>query len=792
MPVPIFSGHEADAADRPSGLVPPVPELAGVTELRVHGVGGTTPGALLGDLAPQQVAGDSVAGFYRTADVRGRHVEAYSWGGLTSRSGFRVLWLLLLPFMLANLAGWMGSPRATRSAVHRWLVRCGALAVTLNLLLVTAMVSVDVLGYQCGSRPDCTDRWWLAPLRWGPAAGHPARLVLLGALLPVALLVVLAFLSYRSRQRYEAVRPPGQGEPGDAPAASAASAPAGLADPRFWDGARATKRLGHAHAAASIGLLTVLVLHCTDRMLDAAGVPARLGGLSAVLQVAALLVLAAAIALLAAEEAADRLGEVLVGGAAAVGALAAVVLWVQPAVAAPPAGQLPGIREVINSTYGLVFVVLLAVLVSVVAHGQVPGSFRWGAPFVVLALAVALLNAVLLGVLIRVAGLAGTVVWQIGGTAGADAGSGPQISVFPVIRAAAPYLTVVPLILLLLFAAYEGVRTWRAGRRGWAAVATEYGSLADPDPEPSPELAVWRSSALAGAARPTGRQARRQWRRCRAWCVRLARARRLAVAGTEVSYLLTAVAVVGVLVLVWAQWRIWLTDRMPPGGPLFLAIGTTLATALPLLLLGALRAGWRSLAGRRRIGVLWDVGTFWPRAFHPLAPPSYAERAVPDLQRRLWWLHDNGGRVLLAAHSQGTVLAAAALLQRDARPEQDRVVLVTFGSPLGKLYRWGFPAYVNDEVLATLVEPGPDRRPVARWTNVHYRTDYIGGPVFAAARPGVDRVRPRVDRVDRELPDPRTSSYLYGQPLPPIGGHSGYWVDPAMWCLVDELAADLS
>jgi hypothetical protein len=65
---------------------------------------------------------------------------------------------------------------------------------------------------------------------------------------------------------------------------------------------------------------------------------------------------------------------------------------------------------------------------------------------------------------------------------------------------------------------------------------------------------------------------------------------------------------------------------------------------------------------------------------------------------------------------------------------------------------------------------------------VHYRTDYIGGPVFAAADPGVDR----------ELPDPRTSSYLYGQPLPPIGGHSGYWTDPAMWRPVDELAEDLS
>ena len=58
MPVPIFSTTRP-TPDRPSGLVPPVPKLAGVTELRVHGVGGTTPGALLGDLAPQQVAGDA-------------------------------------------------------------------------------------------------------------------------------------------------------------------------------------------------------------------------------------------------------------------------------------------------------------------------------------------------------------------------------------------------------------------------------------------------------------------------------------------------------------------------------------------------------------------------------------------------------------------------------------------------------------------------------------------------------------------------------------------------------------
>ena len=35
----------------------------GVTELRVHGVGGTPPDAILGDLAPEQVSGRCDRGF---------------------------------------------------------------------------------------------------------------------------------------------------------------------------------------------------------------------------------------------------------------------------------------------------------------------------------------------------------------------------------------------------------------------------------------------------------------------------------------------------------------------------------------------------------------------------------------------------------------------------------------------------------------------------------------------------------------------------------------------------------
>ena len=61
------------------------------------------------------------------------------------------------------------------------------------------------------------------------------------------------------------------------------------------------------------------------------------------------------------------------------------------------------------------------------------------------------------------------------------------------------------------------------------------------------------------------------------------------------------------------------------------------------------RKGWRGLDSRRHIGVVWDVGTFWPRAYHPLAPPSYTERAVPELQRRLWYIRDHRGAAVIAA-----------------------------------------------------------------------------------------------------------------------------------------------
>ena len=142
---------------------------------------------------------------------------------------------------------------------------------------------------------------------------------------------------------------------------------------------------------------------------------------------------------------------------------------------------------------------------------------------------------------------------------------------------------------------------------------------------------------------------------------------------------------------------------------------------------------------------LVDVGTFWPRSYHPLCPPCYAERAVPDLQRRMWWLHDNDGRVMLVAHSQGTVLAVAALAQTACRPEDDHPALITFGSPVCKLYGWAFPAYFDRALLA----PWPRARP---------RGSTTGGTSTTRRTLSADRWRPSCPRWaatgGHEFPDP--------------------------------------
>ncbi|PRY50245.1 hypothetical protein LY71_104282 [Geodermatophilus tzadiensis] len=111
------------------------------------------------------------------------------------------------------------------------------------------------------------------------------------------------------------------------------------------------------------------------------------------------------------------------------------------------------------------------------------------------------------------------------------------------------------------------------------------------------------------------------------------------------------------------------------------------------------------------------------------------------------------------------MLAAAAVLQLP--PDSlAGASLLTFGSPLSRLYGRWFPAYFGPaqlDALRTALGPG-------RWRNLYRPTDPIGGCVVEEG-----------GTVDRRLPhDPWSFDRRPGQPTPDaIRGHSDYQHDAA-------------
>ncbi len=295
---------------------------AGVTEIRVHGVGGATRSKCLGKLQPVRspVTGLPASTGSTNFRIPDGIVEAYSWGGLTSRSRSRALWIFLLPFVLAgNMAGWASQPRKGEmpdgneteknadglkaGPVHGFRIaatKMAGLALTLSVLLMICLLSIDVLGYQCGAQPDCADTsWWLTPLTWGDLRLYPSRRLMVGSLVPLAVIAVFAILSFTSRARYGQIRPPKRdgkkSESGQQPEAeieptsqeddkkkrkaekkarrdaaaaaenhdSAVYLPGGLSEQRFWQGRAAHARLSRVHLSAGIAMVAVVLGLCS-------------------------------------------------------------------------------------------------------------------------------------------------------------------------------------------------------------------------------------------------------------------------------------------------------------------------------------------------------------------------------------------------------------------------------------------------------------------------------------------------------------------------------------------------
>jgi hypothetical protein len=768
--------------------------LNGVTELLVHGVGGESAEDTLHEPHPWRVAGDTTAGFYRGPDVRGRHRESYSWGGLTSGRASRALWLLLLPFALANLAGWMHwRDRGQREPGHfRSLVRLFGLSLTVLGLLYVCSIAFDLIAYQCGADPACigaqrSSQPWYSPLRWmsfldaGWLAGHQFRQLAAAALLPLAVVGLLGFLARSTRERYEQAKPADvvdwERQGNDSYQMDPEKARhLGLDAPWFWYGEPLARMLGRAHLAAAIAVIAWTLAAAVEGL----GGTSAWAGAGKVVAWIVLATAAVAMCLPRPPEIANRRWDLQGLASLALAALAMVVVacWSLPA----GGGQLrslPGIRGVAQVVFGA-HVVLIAVLAGYSAwvgvrrrhtRSKEVNTLVCG-PLAAVVLATVTLNSALAGLSVRTADALGRGVAIGLPTPGDPAPAIWYPRVYDLF--AVGFVTGLLLVAVVLLLAWRSTRD-RASPEG---IAGEYRGLAQPDAD----------TTLSTLPRDDDERLDRDQRR---WVDTIRRHRRMAELVNRLDWALVTVVVFTVtLTLVgFAAERLGHPLAVPAGvwwGRLAAAC-TWVVTLIPAAAIAVVLTGYRDRGRRRQLGVLWDVGMFWPRAFHPLAPPSYAERAVPDLQERISRLSKDrkggAGRVLLMAHSQGTVLAVAALeqLPSSSTPAAaGRVGLVTYGAPLTRLYRRAFPAYFGDGIFAELYERAGTT--ASRWRNFYRETDLIGGQVFT----GPDD---RHDDADVCLRDPSTKWYVPRDPEPAVLGHSGYMADESMDSYVEGLAA---
>ncbi len=607
--------------------------LAAPVELRVHGVGGTTPEVLLSNPHPVQVAGDDTAGFYRSPDSDA--LEAYSWGGITSRAGSRALWLLLLPFALANAAGFM---LATPKELPRALTRLLSLAVTAMAALWATGIGIDLIAYQCGAQPVCRDHhWWLSFFDNPFFATSPIRRMVVGLLLPVVLIATWRLATQFGRTRYEEAF---SGEPVESGESFSGdlSLAANLAHRQFWHSATFTTRLASAHFACATAVVVAAFSLGTGRLRSRPDWNATFDRLT--LLVAVAIIVVAAIVTAAAGKGPGRLaasaGWLLLG-------LATIVNLIRPGpsdlalVDLVPGDALPGYSRpaLAVGLFSLVLAVLL--MVSLLIAGT--ETFL---PVATTALAMWAMISLQAGSHVRIADWLGD---RLPTAQTAVIGYSFAYDWF-----ALASLALVFAILLTFLIAYVSLRRRTSQPAEIDKVAMVY-------PELNPDL-----EGLA-------------------WLRRIVRARALAgFTDQAANALLAMLSLVLVGAIAFYGVRAFVSGSpldaigpMPATWKSLVPAASWIGSLLPLAALVTMYRSFRDPGTRRRVGVLWDILTFWPRWFHPLAPPPYSARAVPELGIRLQRLTDEGARVVISGHSQGSVLAVASLARLPADdPQQGR------------------------------------------------------------------------------------------------------------------------
>jgi hypothetical protein len=807
-------------------------------EVRVHGVSATPPATMLASPAlqtpsPVRVAGDKMSGFYRREYQDNRawdRVEAYSWGGLTSGGGLRALWLLLTPFLLANVAYWaspvpLGQHKDETlpgDARHRWLVRwvsgvvqrLFALSLTATFVLGFITAAMDIVGWQYARTfvevshhvlSGSQQVGWLSFLGWS-WLNHPNLQYLATSLVPIGAVLLIWGLGYSTWRRLEAVN--GKGVP-------AAQLRTPLEDRRMWNGIGPVARLRAVHvcfglALVGLSMICPLLLTSSPLRLRTGITDSPLGVVTAILGGVFATEIVAMTALVCRRVMSyrPRLPETDVPQPSAAWGyrllapltLVLLVLAGAAVVAAgntfpPPANSsLP----VLVSAIAVLFVVQAGLLVclglvTLILRTANPREHATDIPPIDCGTPMNVkpgwfgLTPVILS----------TVGWILAGTwsaaltffaatttgrpvvSSAMMGGHNASAIFvpaPLIWATGAACVMV-LASFFVFAGF-GVYAWVVKDRLNASIEAAYADQASGQLESPANVRRFRyirRNFLLGRAPDF-------------------------VSGT-VGLLVALMWLVVVAGIIWyAVDAAWISKF-----PFVYQVGSVEILAIGSISLLTARLVFSDPEDRKMIGVLWDVGTFWPRATHPLAPPCYSERAVPDLIERIEYYrgeygsnHDvplGGCPVVLSCHSQGSIIGAAAILQLRFRDGAD-VRFVTYGSPLRRLYARYFPAYFGAETLCRVgsllstvdgatapITPTVTNRRTWRWRNLWRPTDPVGHPIFVS----YDSYT-KTDDVDVKLRDPVRFRNPPGDPADPkANDHSSYPLDPGYAEALDSL-----
>ncbi|MGF1616493.1 MAG: hypothetical protein ACFCU2_01605 [Acidimicrobiia bacterium] len=681
--------HETVAKQSTANEVP-------INEVRVHGVSGTPPREMLYTDPVPRLDGDQFARIFRKrASIDSRHrsgrpynTEAFHWGSLTTGHWLTSVWILLAPFAFANVAGWMA---LRRSAFHRSTIRLAGLALT--------CLGVTQMGYLLVAVP----LLYASANGWGDRAFAIVRgVTALGYVLSFGAVVLRLStqshfdpLSYRRRfellfsTRVAAMKPDGADDDArlwDDPATSQ------VTEPAMWRAHPIVHRLRRVHYAAGQFVVCLILsgIADSDPMRWAA-----VGGLG----------LTALLLVLTATAATNRL--VLMATAwmttAALGvALAAVAMFALSDVA-------PDIDAVHRST--LHVAIALGITAALTIFTGIPGIGS-------LTIATFLGGAFGVG-----AGLVAEDLLSVGDNLVTNGGAW-------VLPASLVFVLLVTLVAVALTftgppgfdgGGPVGILLTRITRRSKVLLtaAAAFGLLAG-------TIAVVQACLLASGM-------------CQPDALTEFAGADLAVIGLLVLILvLLAIRVfrfkpfaAGFLALL-AVTITWVGVSDPQIGSIApfdylraLPLSRTLIFVAPTYAIGrSVLGAYRQGASSRKVGVIWDVASFWPRWFHPLAPPAYGPKVVTELRGHI----ESGGVEVLAAHSQGSVIAAIATHQASLAGKGMPSGLITYGSPIGLLYLRLFPDSGIDRLIETL--PSTMRR---GWTNLWRVDDPIGGEPIGGA-----------------------------------------------------------